>query len=250
MSDILAGALRELMRRRSRTLSNIFGYLLAVALMVVLVSVLFDSKVKSDAILNSTGTHFVAFLPACEGACSSCVKQETSSEYEGYVVNGTSTGLFPVDFVEEVLRLPSVKDAAPFLLFQFKDPVDGRLFTVGGLPPNHAIATGNTSCAPADIVEGRFLAQNDSGKVMIEEAYARAEGLKQDDPLRIRGVTFTVAGIVNAGIRPAKADVYMTFEDAERIINRKNNAPPVGSPVGEDRGIHAKDSPSSETGLA
>jgi putative ABC transport system permease protein len=248
MSDILVCASRELMRRRSRTFANVFGYMLAVALMVVLVSVLYDSKGESDAILNNTGTHFVAFLPACAGACSSCAGQETQFENEGYVANGISTGLFPVDFVEEVRKLPTVKDAAPFLLFQFKDPGDGHLFSVGGLPPNHTIAIGNTSCAPSDIVDGRFLALNDSGKVMIEEAYARATVLKVEDTLQIRGVTFTVAGIVNAGIRPAKANIYMTFEDAEGIINRKIKSAPIEPLRSHIRGINAKESAASGAG--
>jgi putative ABC transport system permease protein len=242
LKDILACAWRELARRRSRTIANIFGYLSAVTLMVVLVSVLTNSKRETDAVLNNTGTHFVAFLPVSAAACPNCSKQNSLFENEGFTANGVPTGLIQFDFFEEVQKLPTVKDAAPFLLFQFRDPEDGRLFTVGGIPPDHSIAIGNTSCASSDMVDGRFLTLNDSGKVMAEEAYARAKGLKVNDSLKISGTAFTVTGIVNAGIRPAKANIYMTFGDAEKIINRKILAAQIESPRNELRRTGAKES--------
>jgi putative ABC transport system permease protein len=243
MNDVPACAWRELKRRRSRTLANVLGYLLSVGMMVVLVSVLFNSKEESDAILNNTGTHFIAFLPVGTAACPSCAKPGSLFGDEGFVANGIPTGLIPLDFVQEVLNLPTVKDAAPFLLFQFRDPGDGRLFTVGGLPPDHAVAIGNTSCAQADVVDGRFLGNNDSGKVMAEEAYARTKGLKANDPLKIMGASFIVTGIVNAGVRPAKADLYMTFDDAERLINLRIEADSIESLRGGIRRAGAGGSP-------
>ena len=59
-------AWRETVRRKGRTFANILGYLLAVAIMVVLVTTLVFSKEAASAVLTSTGTHFIGFIPLCE----------------------------------------------------------------------------------------------------------------------------------------------------------------------------------------
>ena len=69
MRDLWECAWRELKRRKWRTLTNIFGYLLVVAIMVVLVSTLLYSKEAASSILNRIGTHFIAFVPARIAPC-------------------------------------------------------------------------------------------------------------------------------------------------------------------------------------
>jgi putative ABC transport system permease protein len=192
--------------------------------MIVLVGSLHNSIEGTSAILNSTGTHLMAFLPSCQS--SSC-RQKLSNEDEGFVANGISTSLIPISFVDEVQKLPFIKDAAPFLLFQFRDPKDNHLFTIGGFNPRDTIAVSTTSCASSDIVNGRFLKPNDSGKVMVEEAYAQLRGIKVSDQIIISGEVFTVAGIVNAGIRPAKANIYMIYDDAKKTINKRIKETPI-----------------------
>jgi putative ABC transport system permease protein len=46
--------------------------------------------------------------------------------------------------------------------------------------------------------------------------------------VQIAGETYPVAGIVNPGIRPAKADIYMPFEEARHAIDRRMGSNPVG----------------------
>ena len=43
--------------------------------------------------------------------------------------------------------------------------------------------------------------------------------------MTIANKDYTVAGIVNPGVRPAKADVYMLFRDAEKAINSRLQTP-------------------------
>jgi putative ABC transport system permease protein len=43
----------------------------------------------------------------------------------------------------------------------------------------------------------------------------------------IAGATLPVVGVINPGIRPAKADVYMHYSDAEEVINRRLGGTPL-----------------------
>ncbi|MBI3910149.1 MAG: ABC transporter permease [Armatimonadetes bacterium] len=224
MGDLWTCAGRELLRRTGRTFANVFGYLLATAMMVGLLSLLLFSKDAASGVLGSTGTHFIAFAPACTPVCD---VKAVDAQNEGFVANGSETALIPAGAVEKVKRLSTVKDAAPYLSFRFKDPRDGHTFTVGGFVPGGNAAVATTCCAEAHIVAGRFLQPDDQGAAMLDEAYARSQDLHVGDKITIAGLPFVVAGIVNPGVRPARADVYMRFSDAERAITRRVLSPPV-----------------------
>jgi putative ABC transport system permease protein len=221
MKDTLTCALRELIRRKNRTAANTLGYALAVALMIILAGGLLNSKRNADDILSNTGTHFVAFVPACMGGCLLRDQMKSLQESEGFVANGIPTNLISKDFIEEVRKLPTVKDAAPFLLFQFKNPNDSLLMTLGGFDPRDTVAVGTNCCAASDMVDGRFLTSRDTAGVMVEEAYARLKRFKVKDSVDVGGEAFTAIGIVNSGIRPMKANLYMVFQSAEKVINKR-----------------------------
>lgn len=226
MPDLLQCAWRELTRRRGRTLANILGYMLAVAVMVVLVSLLLFSRDAAGRVLSSTGTHFIAFNPltSCGTKKGHCFENAKDPLREGFVATGVKTKLMNRAFVADVKKLPAVKDASAFLLFRFQDAGDGHQFTVGGFEPQSA-AVNTTCCAESDIVEGRFLTTQDNNAVMVEQAYAVTSKIHAGDSITIAGLRFPVVGVVNPGVRPAKADVYMHFSDAMRVINRRTVVP-------------------------
>jgi putative ABC transport system permease protein len=124
----------------------------------------------------------------------------------------------PHAFVEKIRAVSFVADAAPYLQYRFRDPNDGHLYTVGGFDPNNAMVVGTTCCAATDVIGGRFLVSGDKGKVLLEQAYAQLRGLKVGDAVRIMDQPFTVLGVINPGIRPAKADIYMPYPEAERLV--------------------------------
>lgn len=231
MRDLLDCAARELLRRKGRTLTAVIGYLLAVATVVVLVTALVFAKQAAGNILTSTGTHFIAFAPASRLACPACSIKKADDLSEGFIANGVATGLVPVSLVERIRELPTVKDASPYLRFQFKEPEGDQTFTVGGFDPHSQEAVGTTCCAATDIVNGRFLTPGDKSSVMLEEAYARLRGLHVGGRVTVAGESFEVVGIVNPGIRPAKADIYMHLEDSRRVINRRMASNPMGDEV-------------------
>jgi len=228
MTDLWKCAWRELMRRKGRTLANILGYLLAVAIMAVLVTILIFSQNAASGVLSGTGTHFIAFAPASMPANSVKLLDE---ENEGFLGMGVAADLIPETFVDKVKQLPTVRDAAPYLLFRFKDPETQRPLTVGGFDPRNNLAVGTTCCAAGDILSGRFLWPGDKGVVMLEEAYARSAKLNDGDEINIAGSIFSIIGIINPGIRPGKADVYMHIADARQVIRKRVIEPPIDDKI-------------------
>ena len=218
--DVIRCAWRELRRRKWRTAATVFGYLLAVGVTVLLVSALRISRRSADAVLSSTGTHFIAYVPAGPPLCADCRTQQAAEPQEGFVAYGQATNLMSMSVVQRARVLPTVRDASGCLMFRFKESAGRGMLTVAGFDPLSDSAVRTTCCAATDIIGGRFLSAEETGAVMLEEAYAAMKGLKPKQKITIAGEVFAVAGVVNPGIRPAKADVYMHFADALALIRK------------------------------
>lgn len=221
MTDTLRCAYQELTRRKLRTGITILGYSLAVGVTLILGTGLLQARRDSAAILRHTGTHFVAFMPADRTMCPPCAARwaETAST-EGFVCLGVPAGLIPAEFLSMVRQVEGVAQAAPYLQVRLRDLNDQHLFTIGGFDPNDDLVVGTTCCAQGDVVAGSFLTPQDRGQVMLEQAYARLRKLRAGDRIRFYDRAFTIKGVVNPGIRPAKADIYMPYEDACWMIGQ------------------------------
>lgn len=230
--DILYCAGRQINRHKARAVTNILGYTFAVAVMVVLTHAVLASKQASDKILNSTGTHFVAFIPAEKGLCPPCAAHlARTQKSEGFVASGTLTSLIGAEFIKNVAALDGVAHAAPFIQYRLRSPRDSHLFTIGGFDLEDKIVVGTTCCADSDIIEGHFLTSCDTNAVMLEQAYAKMKNFRAGDTIDIAGKTFTIAGIVNPGIRPAKVDIYMLRKDAQQVISRNMGEISLQDPI-------------------
>lgn len=221
MTDLLQYAWRELGRRKARAAINMTSHALVCLSFVILIGLLNAAKDASSGVLISTGTHFAAFAPQVGPSC--CI--ELIDPAEGLYVGGTCTNLFFDATAEQARQIPSVRDAAPYLLFRFRDANGTGTFSVGGFDPQNKTAVGTTACAAADIVSGCFLTVQDRGSIILEEAFAKSRNLSPGQKLSIAGVDYSIAGVVNPGVRPAKADVYMLLEDAQAAVNRRIKQP-------------------------
>lgn len=221
MKDILVCALRELTRQQGRAVANIIGYMLAVGIMVVIVNLLLFSKKAESQILSNVGIHYMAFIPdVCD---ESLIPTEKN---EGFLANTILTKILPISLVDDLKKHSDlIQDASPYILFRFKDPTDKHLFTVGGFDPANKQAVNTTCCAKGDIIEGVFIQPGDSSVVLLEQGYAQNHNLSVGSAVKIADASFKVIGIVNPGVRPAKADIYMPFLDAERIITKHTRIP-------------------------
>jgi len=223
MGEMGGYAWRELRRRKWRTTTTILGYFLAVGVTVGLLSAM-SSRRQADRVLSGTGTHFAAFAPADAAPGATPPLAYLDPANEGLIAVGNneiSTGLLPKELPAAAKDLPTVREASGALLFRFKDPADGHAFTVAGIDVGSNEAVGNSCCASSDILHGRFLNPKGEKGVMVEEAYAKAHHTEVDQKVSVAGTPFPVVGIINSGIRPAKADMYMPYAEAERVVNSR-----------------------------
>ncbi|MFC1761911.1 ABC transporter permease [Planctomycetota bacterium] len=222
MTELFRCVVYELRRRKARTLTTSLGYALAILIGIVLTHALIWTRQASDQILNHTGTHFTAFIPTERGMCPPCAANWLRNHtQEGFVALGVSSALIPPDFIGKVSGLDTVAEAAGYLQYRLRDAQDDHLITVGGMKTECPLVLGTTCCAPSDIVEGRFLAAHDVNAVVLEQGYAQMRGLHAGDGIELAGESLSVVGVVNPGIRPAKADVYMLHVTTSRIVRER-----------------------------
>jgi putative ABC transport system permease protein len=222
MRELLQCAWQELKRSKIRTCTTLLGYALAVFVGVLLTHALIWTQQAGDTILNHTGTHFIAFVPTERSLCPPCAAQWLKEHSaEGFTALGVSTRLIPADFIPEVMALETVAEAAGYLQYRLRDPKDDHLLTIGGMDTNKRIVLGTTCCAVGDIVEGEFLPADCNNAVMLEQAYAKIRGLHAGSQFELLGESLSVVGVVNPGIRPAKADIYMHHRDASRLVRKR-----------------------------
>lgn len=252
LRDLFQAAGRETRRRPWRFIACAAGYAVAVAAAVLLLSALVFSQHIESGILGSTGTHFIVYSPACMEVasltpvelamlasgtrparcadkckeCTGCNKKPLDIANEAFVAQQVETKLLPFSVLDTARREPGLfRGVSPYLLFRFKSPSDGHRFTVGGFDPEDATAVPPAVCSAGDLVEGAFLHASDTGLALVEQGYAVGRGLRVGSNIAISGWPFIVIGIVSPGVRPAKADVYLTFSDAEKVISRRLRSP-------------------------
>jgi len=222
MRELLQCAWQELKRSKIRTCTTLLGYALAVFVGVLLTHALIWTQQAGDTILNHTGTHFIAFVPTERSLCPPCAAQWLKEHSaEGFTALGVSTRLIPANFIHKVMALETVAEAAGYLQYRLRDPKDDHLLTIGGMDLNKRIVLGTTCCAARDIVEGEFLSADSNNAVMLEQAYAKIRGLHAGSQFELLGESLSVVGVVNPGVRPAKADIYMHHRDASRLVRKR-----------------------------
>ena len=222
MRELLQCAWQELKRSKIRTCTTLLGYALAVFVGVLLTHALIWTQQAGDTILNHTGTHFIAFVPTERSLCPPCAAQWLKEHSaEGFTALGVSTRLIPANFIHKVMALETVAEAAGYLQYRLRDPKDDHLLTIGGMDLNKRIVLGTTCCATRDIVEGEFLSADSNNAVMLEQAYAKIRGLHAGSQFELLGESLSVVGVVNPGVRPAKADIYMHHRDASRLVRKR-----------------------------
>jgi hypothetical protein len=221
---MLEYAMRELLRRKRRTIAHTAGYALAAAVIALVFLILYNGQAASDAILSGTGTHFAAFAPLC--ASEACGQRPLDAEHEGFYSGNVKSKALPHSVLALARSLDAVADVAPFLLFRLhNDGAPVTDFNLGGVPVTDSRAVATNSCTALDVTAGRFLTAADSGAVVLEQAFAESRLLAVGGRLRIAGRDYAIVGVVNTGIRVARADVYLPLEEARAVINTRLRIP-------------------------
>lgn len=201
------------MRYRSRTITNVLGYTIAITLMILVLSIGRHHFLSAIGILRTTGTHFMVFIPARDVCCDIEFKKG------GPYAEGVFTHPLSMNQLKKIRQLPYVKDAAPYLLFRKYYRRYDAFVSIGGLELN-SLATTTNVCAKTNVLEGRFLKPEDRDVVILEESFARLTGRKVNSVIKIFDQEFRIVGIVNCGIKPAKADMYASLKTVQRIASK------------------------------
>ena len=205
--------IKELRRHYGRTIASLSGYALSTLFILLVLSVTLTNEKSSFGILKGTGTHFIIYIPTNTSCCVNCNNEDSKGSL---VAEGVNTIMLTSDLIDSVKKIKGVRDAAPYLLYRLHESKYSADISLGGIDMN-SIATTNNVCAKTNLVAGKFLSDKPD-ELVAEESFAMAHNLAVGDTLKAYGGRFLLAGIINSGIKPGKADVYAPIGNVRRIL--------------------------------
>ncbi len=212
--------IKELRHHLWRTVAGISGYVIAALFILLVLSVTRTNEKDSFGILKGTGTHFIVYIPSNTSCCVSC-DSEGAGAGGTLFAEGVSTLMLNSDLIASIKRIDGVRDAAPYLLYKLYDEKLKTDISLGGID-TVSVATKNNVCAATNLVAGKFLSDKPD-EIVAEESFAVAHSLSVGDTLSIYGGKLRLAGIINSGIKPGKADIYAPIENVRTILKEKLN---------------------------
>lgn len=210
--------IKEFRRHKWRTAASISGYVIASLFILLVLSVTKNNERESFGILKGTGTHFIVFIPSNTSCCVSC-DNDGNSTGGSLFAEGVFTLMLNSDLITSIRKINGVRDASPYLLYKLYDEKLKTDVSLGGID-TASLATKNNVCAATDIIAGKFI----SGKpdeIVAEESFATANRFSVGDTLDLYGGKLILAGIINSGIKPGKADIYAPIENVRTILKDK-----------------------------
>jgi putative ABC transport system permease protein len=205
--------IKELWRHSARTIASISGYFISTVFILLILSVTLTNERSSFGILRGTGTHFIVYIPSNTSCCVNCDNEESKGSL---IAEGVNTIMLTSDLIDSVKKINGVRDAAPYLLYRLHEPKYNADISLGGIDMN-SIATTNNVCAVTNLVAGKFLSDKPD-EIVAEESFAMAHNLSVGDTLKTYGGKLLLAGIINSGIKPGKADIYAPIGNVRRIL--------------------------------
>jgi len=199
-------AIKDIKRRKLRSIANVMGYVIAVASLIVLVTLAQGYNAVAAVDLNGIGTHFAIYIPSSK-VCP-CKYVEV-----GPFFRDIYTPTFNASVVQTIKNLPGVLDAAPCLSFRLENLIiSGVDFT--------ALATQTTVVGPDELVKGAFPSSNDWNYVVLDAPFSTVTKLDIGDTFVAFERNFTVVGIVDPSLhsKPAGlANIYAPLGVVQEI---------------------------------
>jgi putative ABC transport system permease protein len=196
--------IKELARRKGRTITNILAVTVLVAILVVLTSVMNGytaaiylpfKNVGADLIVQKSGSQTTA-------APTSAIRLPFGK------------GIFTQDETSNISDLQHVTDTSKALvLWQFDK---GSFISLEGLEPGSSIARKMSSW----VTSGRFLTASDGDSVVVEKHFAKFYGVKMGDSLKLGTTSFKIIGILTAQdeSQVSSTNIYMNLNDAQQLL--------------------------------
>ena len=184
-------AIKEIRRRRSRSIVNALAFVISVAFLVIMVTLANGYNAVAAVDLRGVGTHFAVYIPASK-VCP-CEYGEV-----GPFFRDVYTPTFNLSVVETISSLTGVLDAAPCLSFRLDN------LTISGVDFD-ALATQTTVVGPDELVRGAFPNSSDQSEVVIDAPFAMVSKLDVGDTFVAFGRNLTVSGLVDPSLHSKPA---------------------------------------------
>ena len=226
--------LKELRHHHNRTLVNILGIGIGIALFVSINAVSTAYQKAVSLPFKNLGADIVVQRPE---------KRAVDSNQPPASMRGIrlpfSNQLLPSEDLEKLKTVEGVDSmASSLLLWEFDK---------GGFRTIMGVDLAQPSLGPVKVKdwlkEGRF-PQKD-GEVVIEKHYAKFQHKKMGDTLEINGRPFSVVGLleIKEGSQIASANIYLPLQDAQGLlgaessgVNPVRNSSGASNPAVEQRG--------------
>ena len=207
---------KELRHRHHRTMVNILGIAVGIALFVSInaVSTAYEEAVSRP--FKNIGADLI--IQRAE-------KQTMQMKRKPISMQGVrlpfSNQLLPIEDIERLKAVEDVEEVAPaLLLWEFSE----RGFkTIMGVDLEHS----NLGVMKVGewITSGRFPTR--PGEIAVEAHYARFQKIKLGSTTTIGNVPFTVVGLVEIkeGAQIATYNVYVSLQDAQKLLPMESNKP-------------------------
>jgi len=197
-------AIKNLLRRRGRTILTVLGVAIAIAVLFSLLSFNSGYEKQLSGELDSLGIHILAVPKGCPYEAASLI-----------IHGGVIPKYLSNSDVEEVKKIDGIEVASPMLLHQFYK--DGEPHIVYGVVMNDA-----SSLKPWWKVEGRFFSDTEDNVMVMGRSLAEKEKLKVGDvlPFGPDKIPFTVVGILERTGTQDDEFHFLPLQVAQRVFDK------------------------------
>lgn len=193
-------ALKEISRRKSRTIGNIAGFTIGVAALVTLVMGARGWEACTARPLKALGADMIFFYSAPISPISGA---------GCYIVMHLFSYPFNMSIANYLAEVSGVECAVPVLLHRM------RAVTLCGIDPTETVTN---VVLPDDVIEGRYLAPDDKDVALVDSQYAAQYGLKVGSTVTY-AKDFKVVGIVKAkAMSLIQATIYANLPDVQELV--------------------------------
>ena len=197
-------AIKNLLRRRGRTILTILGVAIAIAVLFSLLSFNSGYEKQLSGELDNLGIHMLAVPKGCPYEAASLI-----------IHGGVIPKYLSNSDVEEAKKIDGIEVASPMLLQQFYK--DGQPHIVYGVMMNDV-----SRLKPWWKVEGRFFSDTEDNVMVIGRNLAEKEKLKVGDvlPFGPDEIPFTIVGILERTDTQDDDFHFLPLPVAQRIFEK------------------------------
>lgn len=201
-------ALRNLTRRRTRTLLTILGVAVAITFTVGLLSIT-EGFMNSFNQTTRERKEDIYVLPAQAGGSTSPLLESTGA-------------VFPQVYIDDILKIDNVKAVYPIYtrsiyLGDVSSSLLGDAVVLDGVTPQFL-----TDLRPSlELEDGRLFEEGEHGTIVVGAAVAEAQGLKVGDtfPLGVEGREIKIVGILKSTGGFEDMIAYAPLQDVQLALN-------------------------------